>query len=115
MAVKVLELHHHGIRVGPSPADVKKAYVLCDVLGLDADQGRPVPTIDGFWMDAGDRIHLMGADAVRPPRAGHDLPRPVASRWPTSGARRSWSDGSGHRNLGAIRSRRFSCATRSAT
>ena len=26
MAVKVLELHHHGIRVGPSPTDVKKAY-----------------------------------------------------------------------------------------
>ena len=48
MAVKVLELHHHGIRVGPSLSDVKKAYGFYhDVLGLDADQGRPtIPTID---------------------------------------------------------------------
>ena len=39
MAVKVLELHHHGIRVGPSPADVKKAYGFYhDVLGLDATE-----------------------------------------------------------------------------
>jgi catechol 2,3-dioxygenase-like lactoylglutathione lyase family enzyme len=66
MAVKVLELHHHGIRVGPSPADVKKAYGFYhDVLGLSADQGRPViPTIDGFWMDVGGtaQIHLMGVE-----------------------------------------------------
>ena len=68
MAVKVLELHHHGIRVGPSPADVKKAYGFYhDVLGLDADQGRPtIPTIDGFWMDVGGsaQIQLMGVDGA---------------------------------------------------
>ncbi len=68
MAVKVLELHHHGIRVGPSPADVKKAYGFYhDVLGLDADQGRPtIPTIDGYWMDVGGtaQIHLMGVDGA---------------------------------------------------
>jgi catechol 2,3-dioxygenase-like lactoylglutathione lyase family enzyme len=66
MAVKVLELHHHGIRVGPSLSDVKKAYCFYhDVLGLDADPGRPViPTIEGFWMDVGGtaQIHLMGVD-----------------------------------------------------
>ena len=66
MAVKVLELHHHGIRIGPSPADVKKAYGFYhDVLGLDADQGRPtIPTIDGYWMDVGGtaQIHLMGVN-----------------------------------------------------
>ena len=66
MAVKVLELHHHGIRVGPSPAEVKKAYGFYhDVLGLTADQGRPIiPTIDGYWMDVGGtaQIHLMGVD-----------------------------------------------------
>ena len=66
MAVKVLELHHHGIRIGPSPADVKKAFGFYhDVLGLDADQGRPtIPTIDGYWMDVGGnaQIHLMGVD-----------------------------------------------------
>jgi catechol 2,3-dioxygenase-like lactoylglutathione lyase family enzyme len=68
MAVKVLELHHHGIRVGPTPADVKKAYGFYhDVLGLDADQGRPtIPTIDGYWMDVGGtaQIHLMGVDGA---------------------------------------------------
>ena len=66
MAVKVLELHHHGIRVGPSPADVKKALGFYqDVLGLQPDPGRPhIPTIDGYWMDVGGtaQIHLMGVN-----------------------------------------------------
>src|SRR5713226_9366104 len=44
MAIKVLELHHHGIRIGPSEPDI--------------------PTIDGYWMDVGGtaQIHLMGVD-----------------------------------------------------
>ena len=66
MAVKVLELHHHGIRVGPSPEEVAKARKFYgDVLGLDHDPGRPnIPTIDGYWMDVGGtaQIHLMGVD-----------------------------------------------------
>jgi extradiol dioxygenase family protein len=66
MAVKVLELHHHGIRVGPSPEDVAKARTFYgDVLGLDHDPGRPaIPTIDGYWMDVGGtaQIHLMGVN-----------------------------------------------------
>ena len=66
MAVRVLELHHHGIRIGPSEADVKQAFAFYhDVLGLDADSGRPrIPTIDGYWMDVGGnaQIHLMGVD-----------------------------------------------------
>jgi catechol 2,3-dioxygenase-like lactoylglutathione lyase family enzyme len=66
MAVKVLELHHHGIRVGPSLSDVNKAYGFYhEVLGLEADPGRPViPTIEGFWMDVGGtaQIHLMGVN-----------------------------------------------------
>jgi catechol 2,3-dioxygenase-like lactoylglutathione lyase family enzyme len=66
MAVKVLELHHHGIRVGPSQDDVAKARRFYgDVLGLDHDPGRPhIPTIDGFWMDVGGtaQIHLMGVN-----------------------------------------------------
>ena len=64
MAVKVLELHHHGIRIGPSADDVAKARTFYgDVLGLDHDRGRPnIPTIDGYWMDVGGtaQIHLMG-------------------------------------------------------
>ena len=66
MAVKVLELHHHGIRVGPSPEEVAKARKFYgDVLGLDHDSGRPqIPTIDGYWMDVGGtaQIHLMGVN-----------------------------------------------------
>ena len=66
MAVKVLELHHHGIRVGPSETDVKQAFAFYhDVLGLGPDPGRPhIPTIDGYWMDVGGtaQIHLMGVN-----------------------------------------------------
>ena len=66
MAIKVLELHHHGIRIGPSEGDVKKALSFYhDVLGLDPDPGRPhIPTIDGYWMDVGGtaQIHLMGVN-----------------------------------------------------
>src|SRR5258708_30328529 len=66
MAVKVLELHHHGIRVGPSPEEVAKARTFYgDVLSLQHDAGRPtIPTIDGYWMDVGGtaQIHLMGVN-----------------------------------------------------
>jgi extradiol dioxygenase family protein len=66
MAVKVLELHHHGIRVGASADDVAKARSFYgEVLGLDHDPGRPlIPTIDGYWMDVGGtaQIHLMGVN-----------------------------------------------------
>jgi len=66
MAVKVLELHHHGIRVGASPEEVAKARTFYgDVLGLQHDAGRPhIPTIDGYWMDVGGtaQIHLMGVN-----------------------------------------------------
>src|SRR5947209_18113552 len=66
MAIKVLELHHHGIRIGPSEPDIKKALSFYhDVLGLDPDPGRPhIPTIDGYWMDVGGtaQIHLMGVN-----------------------------------------------------
>jgi catechol 2,3-dioxygenase-like lactoylglutathione lyase family enzyme len=68
MAIKVLELHHHGIRVGPSPDEVKTALSFYrDVLGLTPDPGRPyIPTIDGFWMDVGGtaQIHLMGVNGT---------------------------------------------------
>ena len=63
MAVKVLELHHHGIRVGPSTEDLSKALAFYrDVLGLTPDPGRPeIPGIPGYWMDLGHtQIHLMG-------------------------------------------------------
>ena len=66
MALKVLELHHHGIRIGPNPDEVRKARDFYhDVLGLSPDPGRPfIPTIDGYWMDVGGtaQIHLMSVD-----------------------------------------------------
>jgi catechol 2,3-dioxygenase-like lactoylglutathione lyase family enzyme len=66
MAIEVLELHHHGIRIGPSADDVAKARKFYgDVLGLTHDSGRPeIPTIAGYWMDVGGtaQIHLMGVD-----------------------------------------------------
>ena len=68
MAIKVLELHHHGIRIGPEPTQVKQALDFYhNVLGLDPDPGRPtIPTIDGYWMDVGGtaQIHLMGVDGM---------------------------------------------------
>jgi catechol 2,3-dioxygenase-like lactoylglutathione lyase family enzyme len=68
MALTVLELHHHGIRIGPAKDDVDKARrFYTDVMGLAPDPGRPhIPTIDGYWMDVGGtaQIHLMGVDGV---------------------------------------------------
>jgi catechol 2,3-dioxygenase-like lactoylglutathione lyase family enzyme len=68
MAIKVLELHHHGIRIGPRPEQVKQALNFYqDVLGLAPDPGRPdIPTIDGYWMDVGGtaQIHLMGVEGL---------------------------------------------------
>ena len=68
MAVKVLELHHHGVRVGPTEPDVSRALAFYrDVLGLTPDEGRPhIPYVPGFWMDVGGKaqIHLMGASGT---------------------------------------------------
>jgi catechol 2,3-dioxygenase-like lactoylglutathione lyase family enzyme len=65
MAVRVLELHHHGVRVGESEADADRALAFYrDVLGLAPDQGRPyIADIPGYWMEVGGnaQIHLIGA------------------------------------------------------
>ena len=73
MPIKVVELHHHGIRIGTSPEDVEKAqHFYTDVLGLHSDSHRPnIPTIPGFWMYVGEgerttQIHLMGAKGKSP-------------------------------------------------
>ena len=73
MAIKVLELHHHGIRMGKEDDDVEKARTFYgDVLGLETDAGRPtIPGIPGFWMYVGEgentaQIHLMGAVGMSP-------------------------------------------------
>ena len=83
MAIKVLELHHHGIRIGKEPEEVDKArQFYTEVLGLQADTGRPtIPGIPGFWLyvGAGDntaQIHLMGA-VGRSPMARSDKEDPT--------------------------------------
>ena len=62
MPIKVLELHHHGIRIGTSAEDVSRARVFyTDVLGLQADAGRPnITGIPGFWLDVGDGSTALG-------------------------------------------------------
>jgi catechol 2,3-dioxygenase-like lactoylglutathione lyase family enzyme len=73
MGIKVLELHHHGIRIGTTVEDVERAQrFYTGVLGLESDPQRPVlPGVPGFWMfvGTGDRtasIHLMGATGISP-------------------------------------------------
>lgn len=73
MSIKVVELHHHGIRIGTEPEEVEQARrFYSDVLGLNTDPARPnIPTIPGFWMYVGEgerttQIHLMGARGKSP-------------------------------------------------
>jgi len=66
MAVKVLELHHHGIRVRPDETEKSLSFYR-NVLGLAADTGRPsIPGIPGYWVDCGNdtQIHIMGAEGM---------------------------------------------------
>jgi catechol 2,3-dioxygenase-like lactoylglutathione lyase family enzyme len=79
----VLELHHHGIRIGKSPEEVEQARQFDnEVLGLPVDSGRPdIPGLPGFWVYVGDdahsaQIHLMGA-VGRSPMARSDLEDPT--------------------------------------
>lgn len=63
MAIKVLGLHHCGVRVAPA-ATQAVARFYSEVLGLPADPGRPdVPGVPGYWLDAGEhaQLHLIGA------------------------------------------------------
>jgi catechol 2,3-dioxygenase-like lactoylglutathione lyase family enzyme len=66
MAVTVLALHHHGIRVPPDVTERCRDFY-GRVLGLDPDPGRPaIPGIPGYWMDVDDatQIHVMGCDGM---------------------------------------------------
>jgi catechol 2,3-dioxygenase-like lactoylglutathione lyase family enzyme len=83
MPIKVLELHHHGIRIGKTPEEVTQAQQFYSgVLGLPVDTGRPdIPGIPGFWVYVGDeahtaQIHLMGA-VGRSPIARSDREDPT--------------------------------------
>jgi len=66
MPIRILELHHHAVRV-PASADgadqVRDFYGR--VLGLAPDRGRPdIPGVPGHWLNTGShaQLHLMGAE-----------------------------------------------------
>jgi catechol 2,3-dioxygenase-like lactoylglutathione lyase family enzyme len=73
MAVSVLELHHHAMRIPPGQtAQVQDFYE--NVLGFEADPTRPsISTIPGAWMHVGrygtSQVHLIGVG---------DGPSPIA-------------------------------------
>lgn len=83
MPIKVVELHHHGIRIGTNDSDVNKARGFYGgVLGLETDSGRPdIKGIPGLWMFVGQgesttQLHLMGATG-RSPAARNDQQDPT--------------------------------------
>ena len=87
MPIEVVELHHHGIRIGNTQKDAEKAREFYSgVLGLDTDPARPnIASIPGFWMYVGQgknttQIHLMGAKGMSP----MDAPRKRTRPCPTS-------------------------------
>ena len=67
MPIKVIELHHHGIRIDPSEEGQEQAREFyAGLLGLEIDTGRPdIPDLPGLWMYVGSdeqrtQLHLMG-------------------------------------------------------
>lgn len=70
MPIKVLELHHHGIRIGTTTEEVEQSRrFYTEVLGLEPDAARPPLRVPGFWMFVGNdkntaSIHLMGATGM---------------------------------------------------
>ncbi|EHP38528.1 glyoxalase/bleomycin resistance protein/dioxygenase superfamily protein 1 [Cupriavidus basilensis OR16] len=68
MAIKILELHHHAVRMPLDKVEAMGAFY-GDVLGLDTDTGRwNIPGVPGYFLDMGNdcQIHLLGSDGVSP-------------------------------------------------
>ena len=81
MALEVLELHHHAVRMPLGKVEAMGAFY-GDVLGLDTDQGRwQIPGIAGYFLDMGNdcQIHLLGSDGPSPYSQGR-----AATRWKTT-------------------------------
>jgi catechol 2,3-dioxygenase-like lactoylglutathione lyase family enzyme len=75
MAVRVLELHHHGLRVPLDKVEEANRFYT-QVLGLQPDVTRPeIPFVPGSWMYVGEagkpstQIHIMGTNGTPPPWA----------------------------------------------
>lgn len=69
MTIQVIGLHHHAVRVAPSPLEIDRARdFYADVLGLMVDPARISNSgTPGHWMHAGlfGQIHLIGANGRR--------------------------------------------------
>ena len=74
MAIRVLEIHHHAIRVDADPPKLDAVQNFYEgVLGLDVDPGRPtIPGVPGFWINTGasGQIHLIGGAQPSPLATG---------------------------------------------
>ena len=67
MSLKVVELHHHAVRMPPTrlaAAETRRFYT--EVLGLGADDGPSLPGQQGHQINAGPaaQIHLIGLTAM---------------------------------------------------
>lgn len=64
MAVKVVEIHHHAVRIASEPATLDALESFYDrTLGLKRDTGKPeIPGIPGMWINVGEvgQLHLIG-------------------------------------------------------
>jgi len=74
MAIKVVGIHHHGVRIdtdAQSPETIYNFY--SNLLGLKHDEARPdFPGVPGWWMNVGDggQIHLFGGATPSPAAKG---------------------------------------------
>lgn len=68
MPIRILELHHHAVRIGVTPAELDAARrFYTDLLGLSLDEGRSQATgSPGHWInvDAHSQIHTIAAPVV---------------------------------------------------
>jgi hypothetical protein len=66
MALKILDMHHHSVRIGPTEEQQTKAYrFYAEVLGLSIDESRG-KIIPGQWLNipGGRQIHLIAQAGV---------------------------------------------------
>jgi catechol 2,3-dioxygenase-like lactoylglutathione lyase family enzyme len=82
VAVKILEIHHHSLRVGSGERALDQALTFYKgVLGLNIDSGRPlIPDAPGVWLDVAEvgQIHLiaLSGESALAPEAGKDPTAP---------------------------------------
>ena len=62
MAIKILEIHHAGVRIDADDGSMRSLESFyADVLGLRKDEGRPeIPGIPGMWINVGEVGQIDG-------------------------------------------------------